>query len=80
MTTEENNYVSFISAFDYDGPFTYSTRGIKIHSPSEHSIDGNYYDMELYVFHEAPNKAYDISLSVLSLLFEVLDEDDPTEE
>ena len=30
-----------------DGPFTFKSRQFNIHSPAEHTIDGEHYDLEL---------------------------------
>ena len=69
MPTEENNYVSFISAFDYEGPFSYRTKGLKLHAPAEHTINGEHFEAELYIFHEAVNHEFDITYGVHSVLF-----------
>jgi carbonic anhydrase len=34
------------------GPYTYKAHHLHFHGPSEHKIDGRYYDLEMHIVHE----------------------------
>ena len=52
-----------------------------MHSPSEHTIDGKLYDLEIHFVHRInDNSAHTIkSLDVVGLLFEVITKDEDEE-
>ncbi|KAE9612332.1 hypothetical protein Lal_00022850 [Lupinus albus] len=41
------------------------------HSPSEHTINGRRYDLELHMVHESPNKNLTNNIAVIGLLFKI---------
>ena len=60
------------SSFTFEGE-TYELKQFHFHTPSEHTIDGKHYPMEMHMVHQSADK----SLAVISLLFETTDMANP---
>jgi carbonic anhydrase len=85
FTTETNGYslsvhdeVSSLVATDVEGHLFQSTaHEFHFHSPSEHTINHQHFDLELHIVHTADTQAGPKHLSVIGILFKVNDNAGP---
>jgi carbonic anhydrase len=53
-----------------DGPFTFNAKTMSFHAPSEHTIEGEHFDLELQIFHRlSTNESYPRNTAIVSALF-----------
>ena len=60
---------SFGKVITLDGN-VYSAQEVKFHTPSQHTIDGRYYDLEVEIIHAGESKEVIANHLIVSLLFE----------
>lgn len=74
LTFEVGEIVGDMTAVtvDGDGPFVYASEQIHFHSPSEHTLEGEHFDLEMQIKHKlGVNESYGHNQAVLSVLFKV---------
>ena len=55
-----------------DGPFTFSSKTLHFHAPSEHTLEGEHFDLEMHIVHTlGVNESYNNNLAVLAVLFRI---------
>jgi carbonic anhydrase len=59
-----------VKTVEGDGPFTFTSNYFLFHAPSEHTIEGQHYDLEMHIVHKlSQTESYPRNQSILSVLF-----------